>query len=173
MITTLDPSYQMEDETTSLAPRLRSLAGATVGLLDNNKKNVGTFYFYLEQILRDEYHVADVKRLRKENRSAPAEPEVLAELAKCDAVVSAIGDCGSCSSCSLYDAIAVERLGVPAAAVMTSAFVETARTMGEMCGFPDYPFVVIEHPVSSNAKDVIAAKARLAAEEVVGLLVES
>ncbi len=42
-----------------------------------------------------------------------------------------------------------EREGVPAVGVMTSAFVDVAELMGQACGAPDYPFAVIEHPISS------------------------
>ncbi|MDE2978880.1 MAG: hypothetical protein OXU63_15355 [Acidobacteriota bacterium] len=32
---------------------------------------------------------------------------------------------------------------------MTSAFVDGAELMANACGAPDYPFAVIEHPISS------------------------
>ena len=42
---------------------------------------------------------------------------------------------------------------MPAVGVMTSAFVDGAELMAHACGAPDYPFAVIEHPISS-ATDV-------------------
>ncbi len=38
---------------------------------------------------------------------------------------------------------------MPAVGVMTSAFVDGAELMANACGAPDYPFAVIEHPISS------------------------
>jgi hypothetical protein len=75
-----------------LAPALPSLAGATVGLLDNGKVNVDRFLDHVEDILRREHGVKEVVRRRKPNMSAPAPPEMVVELAGCDAVVSAVGD---------------------------------------------------------------------------------
>ena len=91
-IVTLDPTF--EERTTALgrAPALATLEGATVGLLSNGKTNVAPFLDEVEAILRREHGVAEVRRLRKPNMSAPAPREVMGELAGCDAAFSAIGD---------------------------------------------------------------------------------
>jgi hypothetical protein len=52
----------------------------------------------------------------------------------------------------LHDSIMAERLGVPAVGVMTTRFVTAAKLMAKVLGMPDYPFAVIEHPIS-NAGD--------------------
>jgi len=49
----------------------------------------------------------------------------------------------------LHDAIASERVGTPALAVMTTDFVSAAELMSRVLGMPNYEFAVIEHPVSS------------------------
>ena len=91
-ITVLDPTPAMVTRAARMAPRLPSLAGATVGLLDNGKMNVDRFLDHVEDVLRGRHGVKDVVRRRKPNMSAPAPPEVLRDLAACDAVVSAVGD---------------------------------------------------------------------------------
>ena len=91
-ITVLDPTAGRRPAAGRPAPRLTALGGARVGLLDNGKVNVGRFLDHVEAILRAEHGVADVVRRRKPNMSAPAPPAMLAELAACDAVVSAVGD---------------------------------------------------------------------------------
>ncbi len=88
----LNPTYEDAIPTAGRAPALPSLAGATVGLLDNNKKNVGQFLHYMEELLHSEYGVARVLRRRKSNMSAPAPAEVMRDLVACDAVIVAIGD---------------------------------------------------------------------------------
>jgi len=88
----LDPTSERAPATARMAPALRSLAGATIGLLDNGKANVTPFLDEVEAILRTTHGVRDVVRRRKVNMSAPAAPEVLRELLACDAVVSAVGD---------------------------------------------------------------------------------
>lgn len=74
------------------APAVRQLEGATVALLDNNKKNATHFLNYVEEVLRTDYGVGDVVRLLKRNLSAPAPAEVLQKLRGCDAMFTAIGD---------------------------------------------------------------------------------
>ena len=53
-----------------------------------------------------------------------------------------------------------ERLGVPAIGVMTTRFVSAAELMSKVLGQPGYPFVVIEHPVSSATDDGLRDRAR-------------
>ena len=91
-LTTLRPTYEDTSAAAEPAPRLDTLDGMTVGLLDNSKKNVGHFLAYVEEILRSEHGVAEVVRARKANMSAPAPDDVMARLTACDVVFSAIGD---------------------------------------------------------------------------------
>ena len=91
-LTTLSPTYENAGAAAEPAPRLDTLEGTTVGLLDNSKTNVGHFLAYVEEILRQEHGVAEVVRARKANMSAPAPGDVMAKLIACDIVFSAIGD---------------------------------------------------------------------------------
>jgi hypothetical protein len=91
-LTVLDPTPGMTTRAAQTAPRLASLAGTTIGLLDNGKVNVDRFLDHVEEILRGRHGVKDVVRRRKPNMSAPAPPDVLRDLVACDAVVSAVGD---------------------------------------------------------------------------------
>jgi hypothetical protein len=60
----------------------------------------------------------------------------------------------------LHDAIAAERLGVPAIGVMTTRFVSAAELMSRVLGMPNYAFGVIDHPVSSATSDGLRAMAQ-------------
>ena len=42
---------------------------------------------------------------------------------------------------------------------MTTAFTDAAETMARALGVPDYPFPVIEHPVSSASDDGLRERA--------------
>ena len=88
----LDPTAGPTAAPARPAPRLASLEGARVGLLDNGKVKVAPFLDAVEEILRSRYGVADVRRRRKSNVSAPAPPGIVRDLSACDAVVSAVGD---------------------------------------------------------------------------------
>jgi hypothetical protein len=76
------------------APRLpTSLAGSTVGFIDNTKHNFDRLADEIGGILRDRHGVKTVVRRRKANASTPAAPEILVELAKtCDVVFAGSGD---------------------------------------------------------------------------------
>lgn len=53
---------------------------------------------------------------------------------------------------------------------MTDRFVETARQIAALQGLPDYPFVVIPHPIAGNSDADLRAKAKHAIDAVVALL---
>jgi hypothetical protein len=72
----------------------------------------------------------------------------------------------------LHDAIAAEREGIPAAAVMTDRFERSAKLVAQVNGLPDYPFVVIGHPVANDSDDALRAKAEQAVEKIVSILVK-
>ena len=91
-IIVLDPTPDAPPAPMRLAPPLDALDGRVVGLLDNGKYNVAPFLDAVEAVLRREYGVRDVVRRRKVNQNAPAPPALIAELAGCDAVISAVGD---------------------------------------------------------------------------------
>lgn len=64
-----------------------------------------------------------------------------------------------------------ERQGVPAVSVMTTRFVTAAKLMARVLGMPDYPFVVIEHPISNAGDAGLEARAKAVAGEVLLRLV--
>ena len=70
-----------------------TLAGSTVGFIDNTKHNFDRLADEIGGILRERHGVKTVVRRRKANASTPAAPEILAELAKtCDVVFAGSGD---------------------------------------------------------------------------------
>jgi hypothetical protein len=70
----------------------------------------------------------------------------------------------------LHDAISAEKAGVPATAIITDRFEQTARVMAQVSGMPDYPFVVIPHPISNNSEAILRAKAEEATRRCVEIL---
>ena len=88
----LDPRQFAEGEAVQLAPPLRALEGAVVGLLDNAKIGTATFYDHVEDILKKRHGVREVIRRRKADSSRPAPDGIMGELSAADAIVSGIGD---------------------------------------------------------------------------------
>lgn len=70
----------------------------------------------------------------------------------------------------MHDAIAAERLGIPAAAVITERFEQSARVVAGVNGLPEYAFVVIGHPIANNSDALLREKAEAAVTRIVALL---
>jgi hypothetical protein len=66
-----------------------------------------------------------------------------------------------------------ELVGVPSVGIMTEQFVSAAELMAKVLGMPGYPFVVIDHPISSATLDQLKERARRAAAECAALLTAS
>jgi hypothetical protein len=91
-IRVLDPTFEEAKTEQVVVSGLRSLAGCTVGLLDNSKIKVREILDTVETLLRTQHGVKQIVRLKKPDASRPAPPEVVAAMAGCDAVISAVGD---------------------------------------------------------------------------------
>lgn len=89
----LDPTDQIERETKAFAPRLNTLAGKTIGLLDISKAKGVFFLDRVEEVLREQYGVKEVLRRMKPTVTRTAPEPLKAELReKCDAVIEALSD---------------------------------------------------------------------------------
>ena len=92
--------YQLVNPTTQAmsvgfdgAPRLASLAGFRLGIIDDSKKNADVLLEALADVLRTQYEIAEVRWHRKPSASRPADPAALKDLAEhCDAVIIGVGD---------------------------------------------------------------------------------
>ena len=78
-----DPTAEPRAVAARLAPRLTTLAGKRVGILDNGKANAGTLMRAVTKILQERYGVAEVVK-REKPVAGPPKPEVLDALSKCD-----------------------------------------------------------------------------------------
>jgi hypothetical protein len=59
---------------------------------------------------------------------------------------------------------------VPAAVIVTEAFVATARAQAAIAGEPAYPFAVVGHPIGSLTASELGQRAAAALPQVVGIL---
>jgi len=64
-------------------------------------------------------------------------------------------------------------LGIPSISIMTSKFVSAAEMMSRALGAEKYPFVIINHPISSASKDELKIQASIALKEGVNLILRS
>ncbi|MCF8477371.1 MAG: hypothetical protein K9G60_10080 [Pseudolabrys sp.] len=153
-----DPRGQVSSGSEPTAPRVSALKGLRLGILDNSKWNANKLLRGAQAALAD-IGLASVNYYVKHNFSKDAAPELLEKIAQeNDIVLTAIGDCGSCCSCCVRDAVALERLGLPSAAIITTEFAHETELTRQAIGMPGLKPVVIDHPVSSITAEEIAAR---------------
>ncbi len=88
-----DPRGRVEAERVAPAPRVASLDGLRLGVLDNTKWNAGRLLRKTAARLAEHYRFAVVNYYRKESFSKAADPALVAEIAADnDIVLTAIGD---------------------------------------------------------------------------------
>ena len=75
----------------ALAQRLPTLDGKVIGLLNNTKDLVDVLLGEVKTLLQQDFPGAEFRDFRKESVSGAA-PELLDQVAGCDAVVTAVGD---------------------------------------------------------------------------------
>jgi len=87
----LDPTDERMPAQRARRPRLASLAGRRIGLLDISKPRGDVFLDRIEARLRE--RGAGVERYRKPTFTKPAPPDLRQQIAvHCDAVVEALAD---------------------------------------------------------------------------------
>jgi hypothetical protein len=55
---------------------------------------------------------------------------------------------------------------------MTDRFVASARSVAALNGLPDYPFVVIDHPIANDGDEALRHKASTVVAQIAALLTE-
>jgi hypothetical protein len=145
-----DPCGIVESSDAPIAARVPTLDGLRLGILDNGKWNANKILRGSARALSESIRFATVNYYVKHSFSKDAAPELIRQIAaENDIILTAIGDCGSCSSCCIRDAIALEHLGVPSAAIITTEFVRETELTRIAVGMKALVPVVIDHPVSS------------------------
>jgi len=71
----------------------------------------------------------------------------------------------------VHDGIAFERRGIPAAVVCTEPFIHMGRATAEVAGLPDYPFLLVPHPMGRLRPEELRVRAETVLAAVVDLLV--
>jgi hypothetical protein len=170
LIPVFDPRGVVELTVTPPAPRKTRLEGLRLGVLDNSKWNANKLLRGASAALSADIKFATVNYYVKQSFSKDAGAELIEKIVReNDIVLTAIGDCGSCCSCCIRDSVALERLGIPSAAIVTTEFVRETQLTRRALGMPDFEAVVIDHPVSSLTHEEITmrvAQIRRQAEKI-------
>ena len=92
-ITIVDPAAEIESGSDVLAPRLASLDGMRIAIIDNSKHMGDAFLQATRALLARRFRIAGFEYYRKANPSVPTPPDVIDRLAaSCDAVVHGVAD---------------------------------------------------------------------------------
>ena len=92
--TLVNPLDEAERPQRSPAPRLETLEGKSIALLDISKRGSSVFLDRLESLLKENFAVSEVVREVKLTFAKPAPPEVIERLrrARVQAVIQALAD---------------------------------------------------------------------------------
>jgi len=165
-----DPRGVVESANIPIAARVKKLDGLRLAILDNSKWNANKILRTSTAALERTIKFAEVNYYIKNSVSKDAAPELIAEIAaNNDIVLTAIGDCGSCCSCCIRDSVALEKLGIPSAAIITTEFERETELTRTAIGMQGLIPIVIDHPVSSITQaevEVRAAQVALQAPRV-------
>jgi hypothetical protein len=161
-----DPCGLVDQDRTPIASRKTSLEGLCLGILDNSKWKANKLLRGASAALSEDIKFAAVNYYVKQSFSKDAAPELIEQIAQeNDIVLTAIGDCGSCCSCCIRDSVALEKLGIPAAAIVTTEFVRETELTRRALGMPEFEPVVIDHPVSSITQGEVDARVQQIKEQ--------
>ena len=93
MMELLDPTAAVAPQVLVSAPRVASLHGKRVALVDNTKFNSDRLLQQIGEILKAEHGLAETRAWRKRNASVPVDDAMVAEIrTTCDAAIAGIGD---------------------------------------------------------------------------------
>lgn len=72
----------------------------------------------------------------------------------------------------MHDGISFEQLGKRALVLCTEPFEVTAKNIARIMGLPDYPFLMVQHPIGSCTLPELKARAEVAYRQGLAILLE-
>ena len=72
----------------------------------------------------------------------------------------------------MLDGILFEKVGIPAASIVTDVFEGTGRAMARSWGVPEYRFLSMPHPIANLTEAQLDQRAREIVPEVVKLILQ-
>ncbi len=159
-LTLLNPRIADDLVHAALAPQLEALRNARIAFVDNSKVNADLFLSHVRPLLEEKYGVLAGKTVRKLAPKDELTEADLKELAGYDAVIQCFGDCGTSTSMTVADGVRLERLGIPTATVISTAFAGAARLQAAGRGMGQLPIVEIAHPMHTASRPAVSERAQ-------------
>lgn len=127
----------------------------SISLVDNTKPGADTILSLIEEDLGNRnFHYI------KKPAGAPATPGQIAKAASAELVIMALGDCGSCTSWVVFDALKIEKKGIPTIIICSDHFSNFARELALTHGASDLRIIEIQHPIAGLSREEIEIKAQ-------------
>src|SRR5258708_1125156 len=155
----LEPDVTSEHPTVPSARPLSDLRGKRVAFVDNSKVNADFFLSRVSQMLVDRFGIIAGPTIRKAAPKDSLAERDLSAIAACAAAVQCFGDCGTSTSMSVADPVDIERRGIPAVTVFSTAFAHAARIQAAGRGMPDLRLVKIPHPMHTASRATVTERA--------------
>ena len=175
-ITVYVPDSEARPDRGSLAGSPANLTGLRLAVLDNGKPNAMTVIARAAETLAARTGAVISLVIKKgpggrsANAAIPCADDIFDRLlAEADIVITGAADCGSCTAYSVFDAIALEKHGIPTVVVTTTKFAPIATTMSADFGMPDVRILVLPHPLGGTDRETLWAWADEAAARLEAL----
>ncbi len=134
-----------------MAPRLKTLEGKTVYIVDMNFPRTHQFFEEMQKTLANRYPRTIWVLRVKVGTYFNNDPDLWAEIkAKGDAVIIGIGQLDTCAPSVIIFCSILEKLGLPTAPVVTQAFPDLIRNFAYKKGMPGLRFTFVPHPFANR-----------------------
>ncbi len=157
----------------SITSPFDTLAGKRIGVLDNGTPNALLLLEEMAQQLAGRVGGTVSLVVSKRTAAEPADPEIIGRLGRgADLVLTGSADCGSCTSWSIHDVDQLERIGIRAIGVTTTAFEQLSRQVARTLGLPDARIAVVPHPLGGVGGDRVREASTGSIEQLLTLSTE-
>jgi hypothetical protein len=138
-----------------MAPRLDTLKGKTVYIVDMNFPRTHQFWEEMQKMLISRYPEATWVLRTKIGTYFHNDPKLWAEIKeKGDGVIIGIGQLDTCAPSVIIFCSILEKLGVPTAPVVTQAFPGLIKNFAYKKGMPELRFTFVPHPFANRSIEV-------------------
>jgi hypothetical protein len=138
-----------------MAPRLETLKGKTIYIVDMNFPRTHQFFEEMQKMLASRYPEATWVLRTKIGTYFHNDPELWAEIKeKGDGVIIGIGQLDTCAPSVIIFCSILEKLGLPTAPVVTQAFPGLIKNFAYKKGMPELRFTFVPHPFANRPIEV-------------------
>jgi hypothetical protein len=143
----------------ALAPRLESLEGKTIYLVDCRFDDSVELLRQVQAWFADHLPNVETRIISLSATYQHDDPKTWEEIKKNgDAAIVGVGHCSNCSPAVATHAIALEtRYGVPTVALHTDKFDRVVQSVTKMAGLPDAPRAFVPQPVMGKSTEELKA----------------